>query len=107
MLNDLLERLQSVPEQVSWINWKKDDTGKRYAQYNVKGSMKSLIEYFLTILDKFLKHSFVKRCQAASFEQDWKEVEDCIKGILALLQLDFAEHYKWMKSNRNIGTKAL
>lgn len=52
-----------------------------------------MIKYFLEILDKFLKHSHVKRGQAAAFENDRKELEDCVNGFLALLQIDFAENF--------------
>lgn len=93
ILNDMFERSNNIPESVSWTVWKQDESKKRYVKYLMNGSMECLIKYFLEILDKFLKHSNVKRRQADAFENDRKELADCLYGVLALLQIDFAENF--------------
>lgn len=81
---------KGIRTQVKWFQWKKNEETNRFQKIDVGGTLNGLINYFMEILPEFLKHSHVKRTQAASFETD---TEDVIKseGKVALVQIDFAE----------------
>lgn len=75
-----------------WSEWKNNKDSNRIQESLEKGTMKSLISHFHDILPAFLKHSFIKRSQAAQFEKDNKEVTQSECDI-ASLQIDFAESF--------------
>lgn len=72
--------------------WTKNEETQRLQQVVQRGSLENLLSHFRKILPEFLKHSYVKRCQAESFEKDGEEVKSS-NGKVATLQLDFAESY--------------
>lgn len=91
-LTEILKKSRKNSETpVIWHQWKKDKTTNRYQKCTEHGTLKSLIKYFLDILPDFLKHSFIKRNQAAEFEKDGEEVVQ--RDDLAILQIDFAESF--------------
>lgn len=81
---------KSVP--VSLKQWTKNDETQRFQQIVIQGSLESLLAHFHKILPEFLKHSFIKRSQAKSFEKDNEEVKRS-NGEVVTLQVDFAESY--------------
>ncbi len=92
-LNEIFEKSgKKLRSPVVWNQWKKDDTTNRYENSLERGTLKKLNAYFLDILPEFLKHSRIKRCQAARFQEDNEEVSNS-NGVIALLQIDFAENY--------------
>lgn len=89
----IIERSNASPASVEWILWEKDTSGKRYIKKSKEGPIGTLIEHFIAILDKFLKHSYTKRVQANIFENDRKEMELIENAFVELLQIDFAENF--------------
>lgn len=93
ILNEIVEKSgKKQRSPVVWNQWKKDDTTNRFENSLERGTLKKLVGYFLDILPEFLKHSRIKRCQAARFQEDNEEVLTS-NGEIALLQIDFAESY--------------
>lgn len=80
----------SIPSSVKWMVWKKDASGIRYIKSSEIGSIEDLVQHFIDILEKFLIHSYTKRAQAASFENDRKRMN---LNYMAILQIDYAENY--------------
>lgn len=78
--------------RVEWIQWAKNIETNRFQKPVTAGTLGDLKKRFLDILPEFLKHSYIKRSQAASFESDNEEVRKS-DGKLALVQLDFAEGF--------------
>ncbi len=77
---------------VMWCQWNKNVKTNRFEKCMEKGTLTLLIGHFLKILPEFLKHSYIKRCQAAQFQKDDEEVSKS-NGKLATLQVDFAEGF--------------
>lgn len=77
---------------VTWKQWKKNKETNRFQKYVETGTLEHLQNHFMSILDEFLKHSYIKRCQAASFEDDNEEVRQSNREI-AVVQIDFAEGF--------------
>lgn len=93
ILTGILKKSGKKPQSVTmWHQWKKDNESNRMQKHVEKGTIKSLIAHFHNILPDFLKHSFIKRSQAARFEQDNEEVSQS-KCDMASLQIDFAENF--------------
>lgn len=78
---------------VTCVHWIKNDETKRFQKSVQKGTLESLLNHFVKILPDFLRHSYIKRKQAASFESDNDEVKKS-DGEVATLQADFAEGFK-------------
>lgn len=78
---------------VSCAHWNKSDETKRFQKSIQKGPLNALLDHFCKLLPDFLKHSYIKRKQAASFEGDNDEVKKS-QGEVATVQADFAEGYK-------------
>lgn len=78
--------------RVEWTKWAKNNETNRFQKYIAAGNLGDLQKYFLGMLPEFLKHCYVKRSQAASFERDNEEVIQS-KGKVALAQIDFAEGF--------------
>lgn len=77
---------------VSLKQWTKNDETQRLQQFVQRGPLENLLAHFKKILPEFLKHSYIKRNQAESFEKDNEEVKRS-NGKVATLQVDFAESY--------------
>lgn len=77
---------------VMWCQWKKNKETNRFEKCMETGTLNTLISHFLDILPEFLKHSYIKRSQAAQFQKDNEEVSKS-NGELATLQIDFAEGF--------------
>lgn len=96
-IEDLLAKIversgKNKSVQVSLTQWAKNDETQRFQQFVHRGSLKNLLEHFIKILPEFLKHSYIKRNQAESFEKDNEKVKRS-NGKVATLQVDFAESY--------------
>ena len=72
--------------------WKKDYSEKSYVKSVETNTLTGLIDYFFNILDSFLQHSFTKRAQSKSFQDDCKEADQTENAHVAILQIDFAEN---------------
>lgn len=72
--------------------WKKNIETNRFQRIVQGGTLDQLLKYFLRINPEFLKHSYVKREQAASFAADQAEVQRSSNEV-ATLQIDFAENF--------------
>ncbi len=93
-LAKILERSgRSKDDSAMCSQWIKNEETKRFQKLVQKGTLENLLNHFVKILPDFLKHSYIKRKQAASFEDDNAEVKDS-DGEVASLQTDFAEGYK-------------
>ncbi|KAJ6639710.1 hypothetical protein Bhyg_12457 [Pseudolycoriella hygida] len=79
-------------KSVSWLKWIKHGETKRYTKVIVRGTLKRLVDYFLEQLPTFLRHSYIKRSQHASFEKDIEEAKSS-NGEVAVFQADIAENY--------------
>lgn len=90
-IEDIVESANVEKSLVKWIVWKKDESASRYIKSLIRRSTEVLIQHFVEIVDKFLIHSYIKRAQSNSFEIDRKGVD--VNGIIALLQMDFAENF--------------
>lgn len=87
-------------KEVSWIVWQKqNNNGNRYIKTVVKGTLPDLIKYFTEILDKFLVHAYIKRCQAKRFEEERKEMANIKNANTAQLHIDFAENYSCLSQD--------
>lgn len=75
---------------LKWAQWKKENN--RFQKIPETGTFIDLRNHFMGILPEFLKHSYTKRCQAASFQEDCEEVRNS-NGDVALVQIDFAEGF--------------
>lgn len=92
-IDDIVKRSQiKLRSRVEWTQWTKNTETNRFQKHVASGTLGDLQKRFLDILPDFLKHSHVKRCQAATFESDTEEVRQS-NGKVALVQLDFAEGY--------------
>lgn len=92
-LNEIFEKSNKKQRSpVVWNQWKKNDTTNRFENCLERGTLQKLIAYFLEILPEFLKHSRIKRSQAARFQKDNEELEEA-NGEIALLHMDFAESF--------------
>lgn len=83
---------KSKDTAVMWTQWIKNKATNRFEKGVQSGSLDNLLNYFLEILPDFLKHSFIKRSQAATFQKDNQEVENA-SGKVAILNIDFAESF--------------
>lgn len=89
MLKFKLEEATSFNKdnEVSWYEWKDEDR-----KVLLKGNMSTLREHILKMTPAFKEHSYVKRNQAQSYNND--RSDSLSPGcIFALLQVDFAENY--------------
>lgn len=93
VIEDIMKRSRKDKnDSVTWFQWVKDDVMNRFQKVVQHGTLRTLVEYFLKILPEFLKHSYIKRCQAASFERDNDDVSES-NGKVATLQIDYAENF--------------
>ncbi len=76
---------------ITFNQWVKNIETNRFQNIAQQTTLDQLLKYFLRIHPDFLKHSYVKRMQAASFEADKEEVKRG-NDLIALLQIDFAEN---------------
>lgn len=78
---------------VTWHQWTKNEEENRIQKLPQKGNIKKLTMHFIGLCAQFLKHSFVKRSQAESFEVDREAVRSMINLLECLVQIDFAENF--------------
>lgn len=83
---------KDLKTRVKLTQWRKNKDTNRFQKYVEPGALNELQDHFLSILDEFLKHSYTKRCQAASFEADNKQVRES-NGKVASAQIDFGEGF--------------
>lgn len=83
---------KSENDSTMCTQWYKNDETKRFQQSVQRGTLENLLARFNKILPEFLKHSYIKRNQADSFEKDNDEVKHAA-GKVATLQVDFAESF--------------
>lgn len=76
-------------KRVKWIQWDKNKEENRYEQFRKEGTVQDLMAYFKSIYVSFLKHSFIKRQQAAFFKRDMETLDDEV----CILQIDYAENF--------------
>ena len=74
----------------TWYAWKKDESGK-VCKVMEEGTTQELREYICLILPQFLEHCYIKRQQAAMYQEERKAAESHLTR--ALLQVDFSENY--------------
>lgn len=92
-LSEIVKRSKVKPSTITiWCRWKKNKDVNRFEKCLETGTLKSLVQYFHDILPEFLRHSYIKRSQAAQFNEDEEEVAKS-NGTVATLQFDFAESY--------------
>lgn len=89
-------------KQLKWWQWEKDETTNRTEKKQKAGTTKKLIDYFISVYQTFLKHSYTNRQQKESFNSDLKNV-DLLKDE-CLLQCDFAEN--WTNESQDEVTNA-
>lgn len=88
-LDAVLEK--DAPAQVKWEIWK--DEGK-LIKATEEGTSHDLAEYIATNTPQFLKHSYIKRSQAGSYqEQREKASSSSFNKKSALMQVDFSENF--------------
>ncbi|XP_037025686.1 uncharacterized protein LOC119077393 [Bradysia coprophila] len=91
LIEDIVKRSGvRLKSQAKWTQWRKNDETNRFQKYVIPGKLSDLQSYFMNIMPEFLKHTYTKRSQAATFEKDTQEVRKS-KGRIALIQIDFAE----------------
>lgn len=83
---------KNLQTAVAWFQWIQNKQIKRYEKLSVPGQLSDLIGHFFSILEEFMKHSYVKRSQAQSFNRDNESVSS-ENGEVATLQVDFAESF--------------
>ena len=69
-----------------------EDVNGRIIKNQNSGTVGSLYTYLCTIFPDFFVHSFVKRKQAKSYEEDKQEAFMKISNTV-MIQVDFAENY--------------
>lgn len=79
------------------VKWMKNESENRFENKQQTGTMQQLVNHFLSIYAKFLKHSFVKREQLEAFQEDVVDSEDHFDE--AILQADFSENFKCESQN--------
>lgn len=79
---------------VVWQQWIKVEVTNRTQNDAVNGTLNDLMNYFISIYPKFLKHSLIKREQWKAFVADHKDLDLEKNFHLAILHLDFAENFK-------------
>lgn len=79
-------------KRVKWIQWVKDAETKRIEKSEENNTIDALIDYFISIQDEFLEHSYVKRLQASAFKLDTEIVMKDDTNVEAELHIDFAEN---------------
>lgn len=79
-------------DSVTCIQWIKNVDTNRYQKSVQQDTMGNLLKHFYKILPDFLKHCYIKRKQAKSFESDNDEAKGA-NGKVASLHIDFAESF--------------
>ncbi|XP_037052476.1 uncharacterized protein LOC119086005 [Bradysia coprophila] len=78
-------------KKISWWQWEKDETTNRTEKKQITGTVKKLIDYFVSVYKSFLIHSFINRQQRENFAEDLKYVN--LHDDECLVQCDFAENW--------------
>lgn len=79
---------------VSWMVWKKDKKTKRFEKVEENQKLSALLVHIVSISPQFLRHHFVKREQADTFNKyDLQRASDKQIDDEGLLQIDFAENF--------------
>lgn len=86
----IAKRSSDESKTVKWHRWVKDESANRFQNCTENGSRKELVDYFLSIYPKFLKHSYVKREQEKGFTADRKRVTSDQHFNEALLACNYA-----------------
>ena len=84
------EKPQNSDDPAKWMKW--EEANSRIIKNKKSGSVGSLYNYLSSILPDFFIHTFVKRKQARSYEDD-KSDATMKNSNTAMLQVDFAENY--------------
>lgn len=79
---------------VKWLQCKHDKVKNRTQRHEEHGTVKILMEYFISIYKEFLKHSFTKTQQSEDFNIDRDFVNSEANEEECLLQVDYAENHK-------------
>lgn len=87
----MLERTKNP--NVTWYQWTKNEDENRVQKLPQKGTIKKLLMYFIGLISQFLKHSFVKRSQAESFNIDREAVNSPDNLLECVVQFDFSENH--------------
>ena len=81
---------KNCEEPAKWVKW--EEVNGRYIKNEKSGIVEDLYIYLCNILPEFFIHSFVKRKQAKSYEED--KIEALMENSDTLmLQIDFAENF--------------
>lgn len=83
---------KNLRTRVVWTQWSKSKETNRFQKNDVPGALADLRKHFLHILPEFLKHSYIKRSQEASFQSDCDDAKQS-NGRVVVVQIDFAESY--------------
>ncbi len=89
-------------KRINWWQWEKDETTNRTEKKQKTGTAKKLIDYFVSVYQTFLKHSFTNRQQKESFKLDLEDID--LRKDECLLQCDFAEN--WTNESQDEVTNA-
>ncbi len=81
-------------KNVQWMQWIKDPTTNRTQQQKQRATLKDLMNYFIDIYPKFLRHLYCKREQHKSFNEDVKGISKPQNRQVAVIHSDFAENAK-------------
>ncbi|CAB4041133.1 Sentrin-specific protease 2 [Paramuricea clavata] len=102
-IEEIAKGCDVLEKEVTWYEWEriyisdlkcksgKVNVVKRMKKVCKEGTVKDVLTSLQTKLPSFLEHVFVKRHQAAYFEEKLNSIED----DEAVIQVDFAENYTW------------
>ncbi|KAG1682566.1 hypothetical protein GQR58_010849 [Nymphon striatum] len=79
--------------EVLWSVWKNAEDG-RLSKIVEEGTTRDLVGYITSIIPKFMKHCYVKRMQAMSYNTERQQAAAASgQGEHSLIQIDFSENY--------------
>lgn len=76
---------------VKWWLWDKDQTTNRTEKRQTTGTLKKLLDFFISVYRPFLVHSFTNRQQSKSFREDEEYVD--VHNDECQVLCDFAENF--------------
>ena len=84
---------EASDESVTWYMWKKGEDN-RIMKVVEEGTIDELQVHICDMIPRFLEHCFVKRAQAASYNQDRESsLSDTHDPERAVMQVDFSENF--------------
>jgi len=69
-----------------------EEQNGRLVKNEVKGTVKNLYDYVVSMSQKFFRHCYIKRMQAKQYEEDKKNAT-LVTSHTAVVQMDFSENY--------------